>query len=455
MKPLIKFLYIFAALLPFQFALNIAPGFDVSIIRVAVLFLFGAMILKSFLKKDFFISANLQSGCLILFLAINIFSMFLVKNTEFSLRKILFLGSVFPLYFVVVDIYRDKLDKDFILKLIKWMVWGGAASFFVGMIIFLGQFIFGIDSVLGFYQKIGPFFWGNTFSLSIFNHQSFLVNVSGKNFLRLSSFFPDPHNFALFAGMVCFLALTIFLYYLKEQGSASKTGFYGAIFLLGVMSVFLSFSRGAYLALFGGVFAVFVLGFKNKKIKKVGSSMGPDKKSLRSALAYLFFLIVLLLVFILSPARNRFIDIFSFSDGSNVGRIQIMKDGFNIFKEHFLLGVGIGNAPLYYNEDIDYRSPSNSHNTYLEIAIESGIGGLVVWLALLGGTILQLFRRLRSRLEEANGLHKYLCLGLFGTLIFFAIHSVFEVFLYSPVNLSVIMILLAVSSIILEERCTS
>lgn len=447
MKASTKFLYIFAALLPFQFALNIAPGFDVSIIRVAVLFLFGAMILKSFFKKDFFISANLQSGCLILFLAINIFSMFLAKNTEFSLRKILFLGSVFPLYFVVVDIYRDKLDKDFILRLIKWVVWGGAVSFFMGMIIFLGQFIFGIDSVLGFYQKIGPFFWGNTFSLSIFNHQSFLVNVSGKNFLRMASFFPDPHNFALFAGMVCFLALAIFLYHLKEQGSASKAGFYGAIFLLGVMSVFLSFSRGAYLALFGGVFAVFILR-PNDKFPKIIKNL---KSVSLSKFLFLVIVIVVIGALIIGPVKNRFVDIFSFSDGSNVGRIQIMKDGFNIFKEHFLLGVGIGNAPLYYNEDVDYRSPVNSHNTYLEIAIESGLGGLAIWLVLLGGTILQLIKRFRGRLSTINEFYKYLALGLLGSLVFFAVHSVFEVFLYSPINLSAIIILLAISSIILKE----
>lgn len=444
MKALTKTLYIFAALLPFQFALNIAPGFDLSVIRVVVLSLLGAIVLKSFLKKDFFIPLNLQSACLFLFLAINIFSMFLGKNTEFSLRKILFLGSILPLYFIVLDIYRDKQDKDFIAKVVKWMVWGGAISFLVGIVIFVSQFIWGIDSVLSFYQKIGPFFWGDTFSLSVFDNQSFLVNAGGKDFLRMFSFFPDPHNFALFAGIICFLSLSVFLHQIETQTGKRKTIFYGAISLLSAVSVFLSFSRGAYLALFGGVFLTAILWIGKRKIDDE-TVLVKAEKIRHARFIYMLFMVVLLAIFISGPIKDRFVDIFSSSDGSNIGRIQIMKDGLDVFKKHLLLGVGIGNAPLYYNEDADYRSPINSHSTYLEIAIENGLVGLSVWLTMIFGTIFSCARYFK---KEKDGWNKYLSLGLVGGLIFFSVHSFFEVFLYSPINLSALMMLLALGSII-------
>lgn len=444
MKVITKILYISAALLSFQFALNIAPGFDLSIIRVIILSLLGAIVLKSFLKKDFFIPLNFQSVCLFLFLTVNIFSMFLGKNMEFSLRKVLFLGSILPLYFIVLDIYRNKSDKGFTEKIIKWMVWGGAISLLAGMIVFICQFVWDIDSVLNFYKKIGSFFWGDTFSRSVFDNQSFLVNAGGKDFLRMFSFFPDPHNFALFAGIICFLSLSVFLYQIETQTGKRKTIFYGAISLLSAVSVFLSFSRGAYLALFGGVFLTAILWIGKRKIDDE-TVLVKAEKIRHARFIYMLFVVVLLVIFISGPVKDRFVDIFSSSDGSNIGRIQIMKDGLDIFKKHLFFGVGIGNAPLYYNEDADYRSPINSHSTYLEIAIENGLVGLSVWLTMIFGTIFSCARYFK---KEKDGSNKYLSLGLVGGLMFFSVHSFFEVFLYSPINLSALMILLALGSIV-------
>lgn len=425
MKILFNVLCLFAVFLPFQFALNIAPGIDLAVVRVIVLGLFVFISCKSLIDKKFIIPINWQSIFLIAFFVLNIFSLFFADNLMFAIRKILFLTSIIPIYFVIVYILNNSEEK--FRKFVKYLTWGGILSVFVGVIIFLGQYILGIDAVLSFYSKIGYYFWGQSFSESVLNYQSFLVNIGGVDYLRMSSLFPDPHNFALFAGIISFLTLSLFL--ISANKSKKESVFYGVISLICFLSVFLSFTRAAYLAL--GVSLVIVLAI-------VVMVRNNSNKTVIGVISALLFV-----VFLFSPAKDRFLDVFSREDGSNIERMQIFKNGLSIFKDNLLFGVGIGNAPLAYNENIDYRNPTNSHNTYLEIAIENGVFGLAAWCLLVFGTIIQLIKlAVRKQGEE-----RFYVLGLIGSLLFFTVHSFFEVFLYSPINLSLVMIILAINSI--------
>lgn len=445
MRPLFNFLCLFALFLPFQFALNLKYGFDISVLRIIILLLFGTIALKSLYKRDFFIPLNLQSVCLVLFFSINIFSLFFAQNLEFGLRKILFIGSIFPLYFIVFYAFKQTtnspLRRSFseasklqTTNFAKYFILGGFLSAMTALIIFFNQFIFGINGILKFYEKIGPFFWGRSFSESVLNFQSFLVNIGGRDFIRAAGLFPDPHNFSLFSGIISLLAFAISIFYLKAKNKLLVI-FYGAIFAISAFSMIFSFSRGAYLALVVTVLFIMVYLILFKKIFFL-------------RLSVLLFLAGILLFFVVAPAKSRFLDAFSFKDESSIGRIQIMKDGIDIFKNNFLFGVGIGNAPLHYNEDIEYRNPTNSHNTYLEIAIESGFFGLALWAILIFGSVLQLIKSLKIQKDEFL---RYLTVGLASALIFFGAYSFFEVFLYSPVNLAALMILLGLSSIVISN----
>lgn len=431
MKTIFNVSRILVFLLPFQFALNIAYGFDVAAIRVVILILFAAIILKSFYEKDFFIPLNLQSVCLSAFFLLNVFSLFFAQNLEFGLRKILFLGSIFPLYFVVNYIFRDILNFEIqIPKFMKYFVLGGFLSSVVALMVFFVQFFVSIDGIMDFYRKIGPFFWGKYFAESAFEYQSFLVNIGETDFFRASGLFPDPHNFALYAGMILFLALPLALARRKAKN------FYMAVFLIGAISLLLSFARGAYVAFIAaGSFLSFLLLIKSNKLTNSKSAVLP-----------VIFTAIIILFLIVSPVRNRFLDIFSAEEGSNAGRIEAMMRGIDIFKDNFLFGVGAGDVPVYYNEDVKGRNLINSHSTYLEIAIEGGILGLMVYGALIFGTILQLIKQFYRQEDEFL---QYLILGIVSALMFFSVYGVFE-FLYSPINLAALMILLALSSVIIK-----
>lgn len=421
-----------AVFMPFQFALNIAPGFDVAILRVIIISLFVFIVVKSLTEQKLVIPTDQQSLLLIAFFMVNAFSLFFTNNLAFGIRKILFLASIFPLYFILsYQLNNDQADKK-LIKFAKCLVWGGFLSFVFGLIIFLGQFVFGIDALIGFYEKIGPLFWGQSFSESVLNYQSFLVNVGGADYFRMVSLFPDPHNFSLFAGMISFLSLALYIFF--RENKKPTINFYGIISLMGFVAVFLSFSRAAYIALIASLLIFATLGFKNIFSQKIKTFL-------------LLGIVFLAMISVLSPVTGRFLDIFSREDGSNIGRVQILKDGLNIFKDNILFGVGIGNAPLHYNEDIEYRNPTNSHNTYLEIAIENGILGLVLWIGLILGMIIRLVIMSLSRVGDGQ---ESMVLGVVCASAFFAIHSLFEVFLYSPINLSVLMILMALGSVLLN-----
>ena len=89
------------------------------------------------------------------------------------------------------------------------------------------------------------------------------------------------------------------------------------------------------------------------------------------------------------------------AEGSAKQRLQILKTAWHIFASNPVLGVGIG----CYNEANARYAPElgarDAHNTYLRLAAEMGLPGLLLWLGLVGSVLAQVRRR-RVSLEEDN-----------------------------------------------------
>jgi O-antigen ligase len=85
-------------------------------------------------------------------------------------------------------------------------------------------------------------------------------------------------------------------------------------------------------------------------------------------------------------------------EGSAAQRFKIFKTGMRIFADHPVLGVGIG----CYNEANNLYAPElgrrDVHNTYLNLAAEMGLPGLLLWVGLVW-SVLSRVRRCRARLE--------------------------------------------------------
>jgi O-antigen ligase len=111
-------------------------------------------------------------------------------------------------------------------------------------------------------------------------------------------------------------------------------------------------------------------------------------------------------------------------EGSAAQRLEIEKVGWRIFKDHPLIGVGIG----CYQEANDRYAPElgkrDAHSTYMALAAELGLPGLLLWLGLVGSVLLHVRRHRRSFAADAGPFRivwiyraviGFLVAGLFGS----------------------------------------
>lgn len=410
-----KFLLFLSFFLPIGIALNPSEGVDLSSIRVLIIGLFLFWALEGLRNKKIFIKANLETALVIIFLFLSVFSAFWSRNIDWSLRKLAFLFSIFPLYFITSRLVDSKEKME---KVIKALVLGGFVASLAAILQFSLQFALGIDRTYQLWTKyITPVFLGKAFSMAVLKNPSWLVNVSGHTYLRAIGLFPDPHMFSFFLGILIPLALGLFL--------KLKNKLYLFIFCILLLADILTFSRGGYLGLFIGT--AFLGVFFWRKI-------GPKYKIASIVMAIGAACILL----IPNPISIRLLSSFNLKEGSNEGRLEMWKKAGDVTRDYPLFGVGIGNYPLTVKPTADYREPIYAHNTYLDISAETGVINALVWISLLSFSIVTFMRKSKEDL-----LYFFLAVSL----LIFSVHSIFETGLYSPAVLSLVLIVLSFKGI--------
>lgn len=110
-----------------------------------------------------------------------------------------------------------------------------------------------------------------------------------------------------------------------------------------------------------------------------------------------------LLRFGLPEAVARRLESIGLEEFSAWTRIQWSIDGFQIFKDHPLLGAGGGgwNALYHLYQSYGYSS-TQVHNHFVQVAIETGIVGTLAFLALWAGVLWVAFRLLRLNWREVR-----------------------------------------------------
>lgn len=110
------------------------------------------------------------------------------------------------------------------------------------------------------------------------------------------------------------------------------------------------------------------------------------KKLYISFIGAMFALFVFAMTFV-SALRHRFMSIFAMrNDSSNSFRFNVYHSALQMFKDNWLLGIGVGNKNfreiygLYMKTGFDALS---AYNIYLETAVESGIFALIAFLGFL------------------------------------------------------------------------
>lgn len=148
--------------------------------------------------------------------------------------------------------------------------------------------------------------------------------------------------------------------------------------IIGIYTIFQTGCRGAYLSLILilGVILLISAKFFWNQYKKIYLTI--------ISAAFMLFCMAISCV---SAIRHRFLSIFAMrNDSSNSFRFNVYHSSVEMFKDNWLLGIGVGNKNfreiygLYMKTGFDALS---SYNIYLETAVESGIFALITFLAFL------------------------------------------------------------------------
>jgi len=428
-----KWLLLLIVYLPLQIALNPWPAFDLASLRVFIVLLFVVWLGKVLIAKSLIgwtCFKNLQSIGLFLFLILAGFSLIGAENIIWGLRKILFFLSIFPLYFLVTALVDNWLK---IKKIIFALAGGAGLIALIGLGQFIAPFIFGLDKTYQFWAwQIVPVFSGFNFGALILAYSSWLVNVDGHTILRTFSLFSDPHMFSFYLGLI--LPLVVVLLSTSKRHLPILYILYFLLFIV----LLLTFTRGAYFAIMVTFLVLAGLFWQYLKAKKI---------------ALLLCLSLLIFIIPITPIADRFYSSFDMSDGSNVGRLEMWQQAGLAGLERPWQGVGLGNYSLLIDPGFGYRNPITAHNLYLDIFSEIGVFTLIVWLVLILGTIGQLFWQIRiTPRPNINKGQTIIRIGLIGSLIYFSVHSFFETSIYHPSILALLIIILGLSTIVVNFK---
>ena len=198
---------------------------------------------------------------------------------------------------------------------------------------------------------------------------------------RASGFFGHPMTFA---GYFCIYLPVLLICFLEQKIYGEWRWLAGGSFILGVVALLFNATRGAWLALVPVL--LFIIGYYLLKGNRLA--------------------ILCLAVFIAAgaglsqyqPFLQRLATITDTKYQSNTERLLIWNSAYTMFKDHPVLGVGLGQYKDNYQKK--YISPkakepylSHAHNNFLQMLAENGIVGFVGFLTLLACFIGYSFKR--------------------------------------------------------------
>jgi len=416
--------------LPFQIALNASESVDLASSRIFIIILFLVWLVKALAQKKLNIPDKPAAWLLAIFLGLAALSVYFSIDQERSVIRLLFYLSIFPLYFVAAA-YLNSTAK--IIKTVYLLLFSAVLTSLIGLIQFLSQFVFGIDAIMNFWSKnIAYLFYGQSFGKAVVANPSWLVNIGGETFFRAISFFPDPHMFAFYLGLVAPIALSMALFSGVLNFSFWQKFLLYACNAILFLALGLTFSRAGYVGAFFGIIAIVFWGwnFFGKRIKFT---------------VIMFFLIGAMALFNSSnQIVARFFTSFNPAEGSNSERLLNWRQAVKTIENYPIAGAGVGVYAEAINARALSRSAITAHNTYLDIAAEMGLPALLVWIILLISTIKNLSLILKSKNRELSK-EKAIALGLIGVFVWFSAQMVFDTAIYSPTLLAMLMVYLAIA----------
>lgn len=327
-----------------------------SIARLLVPFLMGIIFLRWILYRE----APTGWRTIAVLLLINLFvaGLSLVYAESFSISKYKFMETLKDSLIALVAVILLKDIRTF--RQVMWI--------FVLVGIFLGT--------ISVVQYITGDFSNNYWGFGQANVQQIVLGQSDD--YRIAGNIGDPNPY----GQIIIVIIPICLHQMRISKSLLVKSLAGWGFGVTLLTVILTFSRGAFLSLV----AMFL----------VMAILNPPKPSTIIMGIFIFFLISPVMPAEYMERMTSLFDIFSgpktsgVEDGSFNDRASHIYVGIEMFIDHPILGAGFGHFGYHYQEYSRViginrsREGRSAHNRWLEVTAEQGLVGLATYLTLLG-----------------------------------------------------------------------
>lgn len=225
------------------------------------------------------------------------------------------------------------------------------------------------ESIVGFMQNFAQVSEISTWQdVSKLNPEEVMTRVYG----TLQPLNPNLLGGYFVAGIPALFACSAYSFTGKNY---KNTLIWGTLAILSCITLFLTGCRGSYIGLMVVLAGIFAVSAKYlwQNYKKIYLSI------IGACIAFMTFAILCV-----SSLRARVLSIFAMrQDSSNSFRFNVYHSSIDMFKDNWLLGIGIGNQNfreiygLYMKTGFDALS---AYNIFLEIAVESGIFALIAFL---------------------------------------------------------------------------
>ena len=140
-----------------------------------------------------------------------------------------------------------------------------------------------------------------------------------------------------------------------------------------------------------------------------------------------------LIIFLSTSLKARILSIFAMrADSSNSFRFNVYQSAWEMFKDNWLLGIGVGNKNfreiygLYMKTGFDALS---AYNIYLETAVESGVFALFAFIIYLG---MQIFNSVSFILKSTDVIKIILTVCALVSLIGVMSHGMVDTVFFRP-----------------------
>jgi len=202
----------------------------------------------------------------------------------------------------------------------------------------------------------------------------------------------------------------------------------GTSALIGLAAV-LTGSRGGYLGLLAGFGMILYIGC---------AYLWTEKPKLRIPIVVSAIVLVLATgaaIKVIPALNQRFESIFAGREhSSNSYRLNVYGASLKMFKDSWWIGTGVGNETFRQAYGLYMVSSYDALGTYcvpLEVAVETGIPGLIAFLAMLGGAMATAHVKFWTK-EEGCILPRWLAASLAAALVGLIIHGMVDTVFYRP-----------------------